>query len=61
MKITFRRRQYRTTPTSRTNRKVAKVSTKVMIAARSARFIETIAVIGFEEPDDRYDWWGTGS
>jgi hypothetical protein len=32
-----------------------------MIAAGSARFIETIAVIGFEEPDDRYDWWGTGS
>ncbi|MBN4064800.1 response regulator transcription factor [Dehalococcoides mccartyi] len=43
MKITFRRRRYRLAGT-RTN-KVSRVkpSTKVMIAARSARFIETIA------------------
>ena len=43
MKIIFRRRQYRTIQPNRTNPKVAKASTKVMIAARSARFIETIA------------------
>ena len=43
MKITFRRRQYRTPRTATSNGRLAKVATKVMIAARSARFIETIA------------------
>ncbi len=43
MKITFRRRQYRTPRTATSNGRLAKISTKVMIAARSARFIETIA------------------
>jgi DNA-binding NarL/FixJ family response regulator len=43
MKITFRRRQYRTPRTATSNGRLAKVSTKVVIAARSARFIETIA------------------
>jgi DNA-binding NarL/FixJ family response regulator len=43
MKITFRRRRYRTQRTATTNGRLAKVSTKVMIAARSARFIETLA------------------
>ena len=46
MKITFRRRQYRTLGTARTATSIgrlAKVATKVMIAARSARFIETLA------------------
>jgi len=43
MKITFRRRRYRTPDSSRKNSRLAKASTKVMIAARSARFIETIA------------------
>jgi DNA-binding NarL/FixJ family response regulator len=43
MKITFRRRQYRSPRTATSNGRLAKVSTKVMIAARSARFIETLA------------------
>jgi DNA-binding NarL/FixJ family response regulator len=43
MKITFRRRQYRTPRKANANARIARASTKVMIAARSARFIETIA------------------
>ena len=43
MKITFRRRRYRTPGTATTSNPLKKVSTKVMIAARSARFIEAIA------------------
>lgn len=43
MKITFRRRRYRTPRTATTNGRLAKVSTKVLVAARSAHFIETIA------------------
>ena len=43
MRITFRRRQYRAQPTATSNARSANVSTKVMIAARSARFIETLA------------------
>ena len=43
MKITFRRRQYRSPRTATSNGRLAKAATKVMIAARSARFIETLA------------------
>ena len=43
MRITFRRRQYRSTQPSVTRTRTSKPSTKVMIAARSARFIETLA------------------
>ena len=43
MKITFRRRRYRSSKNSRNESRLAKASTKVMVAARSARFIETIA------------------
>ncbi|MCZ6538598.1 MAG: hypothetical protein O6922_02075 [Chloroflexi bacterium] len=43
MKVTFRRRQYRAQRTATSADRISKVSTKVMIAARSARFIETIA------------------
>ncbi|MCH8116087.1 MAG: response regulator transcription factor [Chloroflexi bacterium] len=43
MKITFRRRQYRTRQTAASSDRISKVSTKVMIAARSARFIDTLA------------------
>jgi DNA-binding NarL/FixJ family response regulator len=43
MKITFRRRQYRTPRKANSSARLAKATTKVMIAARSARFIETIA------------------
>jgi DNA-binding NarL/FixJ family response regulator len=43
MKITFRRRQYRTRPAATGGNRLAKVSTKVMIAARSAKFIEMLA------------------
>ena len=43
MKITFRRRQYRTPRTATDNGRLAKISTKVMVAARSARFIEVLA------------------
>jgi DNA-binding NarL/FixJ family response regulator len=43
MKITFRRRTYRTPNSTAKRGGLAKASTKVMIAARSARFIETIA------------------
>ena len=43
MKITFRRRQYRTRPAATDGNRLAKVSTKVMIAARSAKFIEMLA------------------
>ena len=50
MKITFRRRQYRTLGTATSNGRIAKVATKVMIAARSARFIETIATIVSDNP-----------
>lgn len=43
MRITLRRRQYRTQRTAAGGNRAGKVSTKVMIAARSARFIETLA------------------
>jgi len=43
MKITFRRRRYRTPQSASDKKRLARVSTKVMIAARSARFIETLA------------------
>jgi DNA-binding NarL/FixJ family response regulator len=43
MRITFRRRQYRSPRTATSNGRLAKITTKVMIAARSARFIETLA------------------
>ncbi|MCH8229213.1 MAG: response regulator transcription factor [Chloroflexi bacterium] len=43
MKITFRRRQYRTERTAASSNRIAKASTRVMIAARSARFIEMLA------------------
>lgn len=43
MKITFRRRQYRSPCTATANGRLAKISTKVMVAARSARFIEVLA------------------
>ena len=42
MRITFRR-QYRAQQTATSNARSANVSTKVMIAARSARFIEMLA------------------
>ncbi|MDP6667076.1 MAG: hypothetical protein QF357_06710 [Dehalococcoidia bacterium] len=43
MRITFKRRQYRAKRTATASDRLAKVATKVMIAARSARFIETLA------------------
>lgn len=43
MRITFQRRQYRTPRAVTSNGRHAKVTTRVMIAARSARFIETLA------------------
>lgn len=43
MKVTFRRRRYRTLQPASDKKRIARVSTKVMIAARAARFIETLA------------------
>lgn len=43
MKITFRRRRYRTRQPASDKKRIVRVSTKVMIAARAARFIETLA------------------
>lgn len=50
MRITFRRRQYRTQRTAASSERTAKVSTKVLIAARSARFIETLAGVVNKNP-----------
>lgn len=43
MRITFRKRQYRAPKPATRRDRTANVATKVMIAARSARFIETLA------------------
>ena len=43
MRITYRRRQYRTPRDTAGGSRIAKMSTKVLITARSAQFIETIA------------------
>lgn len=43
MKITYRRRKYRTQRNANGGSRIAKMSTKVFIAARSAQFIETLA------------------